>query len=78
MILKPNPVIDQSCINGYLKKKTRILVTHSIQHLAEADRIFSLKKVQNIFKKTGLLAREEVENYHFKDLYIKHVSVNRF
>ncbi|KAJ8684219.1 hypothetical protein QAD02_020011 [Eretmocerus hayati] len=29
-----------NCINGYLKDKTRIFVTHQIQHLKEADLIF--------------------------------------
>ncbi|XP_012274748.1 probable multidrug resistance-associated protein lethal(2)03659 [Orussus abietinus] len=33
----------QECIDKYLKGKTRILVTHQIQHLSNADRIIVLK-----------------------------------
>ena len=35
----------EDCINGYLKDKTRILVTHQVQFLKEADTIVCLKKV---------------------------------
>jgi ATP-binding cassette subfamily C (CFTR/MRP) protein 4 len=35
----------QNCINGYLKNKTRILVTHQIQFLKDADKIIYLEKV---------------------------------
>ncbi|XP_011505689.1 PREDICTED: multidrug resistance-associated protein 4-like [Ceratosolen solmsi marchali] len=34
----------QNCINGYLKDKTRILVTHQIQFLKDADKIIYLVK----------------------------------
>lgn len=35
-----------SCINGYLKSKTRILVTHQVHHLETADNIYFIKSVQ--------------------------------
>ncbi len=35
----------KDCINGYLKDKTRILVTHQAQCLKEADMIFLLNNV---------------------------------
>lgn len=35
----------ESCINGYLKDKTRILVTHQVHHLETADQIFVLRNV---------------------------------
>ncbi|XP_014208061.1 multidrug resistance-associated protein 4-like [Copidosoma floridanum] len=34
----------QDCINGYLKDKTRVLVTHQVQFLKEADAIVFLEK----------------------------------
>ena len=33
-------------INGYLKDKIRVLVTHQLQHLKKADHIIILKKVR--------------------------------
>lgn len=33
------------CINGYLKDKTRIFVTHQVQCLKEADTVFLLNNV---------------------------------
>lgn len=33
------------CINGYLVNKTRILVTHQVHHLKDADHILILKNV---------------------------------
>ncbi len=35
----------EDCINGYLKDKTRILVTHQVQFLKNADTIWYLDKV---------------------------------
>lgn len=35
----------QECINGYLANKTRILVTHQVQHLRDADHIVILNNV---------------------------------
>lgn len=35
----------QECINGYLKYKTRILVTHQVHHLKNADNIIILNNV---------------------------------
>lgn len=35
----------KSCINGYLKNKTRVLVTHQVHHLESADQIFVLRNV---------------------------------
>ena len=35
-------VIVASCINGYLKSKIRILITHQINHVIKADRILIL------------------------------------
>lgn len=35
------------CISGYLSRKTRILVTHQVQHLKEAHRIIILKNVRS-------------------------------
>lgn len=35
----------EDCINGYLKDKTRILVTHQIQFLKNADGIICLDEV---------------------------------
>ena len=34
-----------SCINGYLKSKVRILVTHQVHHLSKADHIIVLNGV---------------------------------
>lgn len=34
----------ERCIEGYLRDKIRILVTHNVQHLAKADRIILLDK----------------------------------
>lgn len=33
------------CIMGYLARKTRILITHQVQHLKEADRIVLMENV---------------------------------
>lgn len=35
----------EDCINGYLAKKTRILITHQVQHLKDADSIIILNNV---------------------------------
>lgn len=35
----------ENCINGYLKKKTRILVTHQVHYLKNADEIIILNNV---------------------------------
>lgn len=35
----------EECINGYLAKKTRILVTHQVYHLKEADSIVIMNNV---------------------------------
>lgn len=35
----------EDCINGYLKNKTRILVTHQVQFLKHVDAIIYLEKV---------------------------------
>jgi ATP-binding cassette subfamily C (CFTR/MRP) protein 4 len=35
--------IIKNCINGYLKNKTRVLITHQIHHLETADKIVVLK-----------------------------------
>lgn len=35
----------KDCINGYLKEKTRILVTHQVQYLKEVDSIVLLTNV---------------------------------
>ena len=35
--------MKNSCINGYLKTKTRLLVTHQVHHLQTADKIFVVK-----------------------------------
>lgn len=35
----------EECINGYLANKTRILVTHQVQHLKEANNILILNNV---------------------------------
>nr|QNH67884.1 ATP-binding cassette transporter subfamily C member 4 X1 [Brachionus rotundiformis] len=32
--------IMKNCINGYLKEKTRILITHQVHHLETADKIY--------------------------------------
>ena len=40
-----------SCLKGYLKGKTRILVTNSIGHLRYADRIYVLENVIKIGEK---------------------------
>ena len=37
--------IFHDCINGLLKNKTRLLVTHQVQYLKEADTIILLNKV---------------------------------
>lgn len=42
-------LFDQ-CINGYLKNKTRILVTHQIQYLRDCDYIIILNNVSIIFQ----------------------------
>ena len=36
----------ENCINGLLKDKTRILVTHHLQYLEEANRIILMKNVR--------------------------------
>ena len=36
--------IMDNCINGYLKHKTRILITHALQYIAHADRIVYMKE----------------------------------
>lgn len=38
------------CINGLLKHKTRILVTHQLQYLKQADEIIFIDNVRNIMK----------------------------
>lgn len=35
----------ERCVNGYLKNKTRILVTHQLQFLKQADMIIILRNV---------------------------------
>ncbi|CAF0837577.1 unnamed protein product [Brachionus calyciflorus] len=35
--------IIKNCINGYLKDKTRILITHQVHHLETADKIYVLR-----------------------------------
>lgn len=35
----------EDCIKGYLKDKTRVLVTHQLQFLKDADTILCLEKV---------------------------------
>ncbi len=42
----------ERCINGYLKSKTRIFVTHNVQHLIKADRILILDKGKVLFQGT--------------------------
>lgn len=37
----------EQCINGYLKNKARILVTHQVHHLKNADNIIILENVRN-------------------------------
>lgn len=37
--------IFDNCINGFLKNKTRILVTHQLQYLKQCDNIILLNKV---------------------------------
>lgn len=39
----------EECINGYLAKKTRILVTHQVYHLKQAD---SIVIMNNVSRKT--------------------------
>jgi len=38
----------EECICGYLRHKTRILVTHQVHHLAGVDRILLIKEVNNV------------------------------
>lgn len=40
------------CINGYLSDKTRILVTHQVHLLKDADHIIILNNVSFIFRVT--------------------------
>lgn len=42
------------CINGYLGNKTRILVTHQVQHLKDADHIVILNNVSKFIQLTVL------------------------
>ena len=37
------------CINGYLANKPRILVTHQIQYLTDADQILVMSEVRRLF-----------------------------
>lgn len=43
----------KDCINGFLKDKTRVFVTHQLQCLKEADMIFLLNNVSSPFKQTN-------------------------
>ena len=36
--------IVRNCIKEYLEDKTRILITHALQHVYYADRIYYMKK----------------------------------
>ena len=38
-------VVSCRCINGVLKNKPRLLVTHQLQYLQTADKILVLKEV---------------------------------
>ena len=40
-------ILFDECITGYLKNKTRILVTHQVQLLQKADEIIILKNVSS-------------------------------
>jgi ATP-binding cassette subfamily C (CFTR/MRP) protein 4 len=40
----------KNCVNGILKEKTRILITHQLQFLKEADEIIFIVEVRRLFK----------------------------
>jgi ABC-type multidrug transport system ATPase subunit len=53
-----------SCINGYLKNKTRILVTHQVHHLETAENIVIIKNGQIESKgKYDELAKTSLKSY---------------
>ncbi|XP_011505092.1 PREDICTED: multidrug resistance-associated protein 4-like isoform X1 [Ceratosolen solmsi marchali] len=56
----------EDCINGYLKDKTRILVTHQIQYLKQADAIILLNNGKVEFQGTFL-------NFSKNESYIRHL-----
>ncbi len=62
IILKDDPLsavdanvanlLYKNCINGYLKYKIRVMVTHQVQHLKDANQIIVLKNGQIELKGT--------------------------
>ena len=51
------------CINGYLSSKVRILVTHQLQYLSDADQILVLSEV-NIYKSNSSLKFNFIHDCH--------------
>ena len=45
-------LLYKNCINGYMKYKIRVMVTHQVQHLKDADQIIVLKNGQIELKGT--------------------------
>lgn len=60
----------EECINGYLGNKTRILITHQVQHLKDVDTIIILNNVScwiacewNLSEKIVALGRDRGAGY---------------
>nr|UOU03341.1 ATP-binding cassette subfamily C4-1-2 [Brachionus rubens] len=61
--------IIKNCINGYLKTKTRVLITHQVHHLETADKIYVLEEGKIVAEgtyadlmKTHLMALSSMED----------------
>ena len=77
-------LLFKNCINGYLKSKIRVLVTHQVQHLKDASRIIVLNngQIQSVGTHDDLSKSfnlntycEELEEQH-KKTSVRHESVS--
>lgn len=64
------------CINGYLKNKTRVLVTHQVQYLKDADAIVLVNNVSIWKRYKPSLRQWKNFIYFFVRQHSKHIVLS--
>ena len=68
--------VFEDCVKLLLKDKTRILITHQMQHLKEADKIILLNNVNMYMYKRKIIKKKKYIEYLKSHIFYYRVELN--